>query len=149
MGLASRTHAPDLARDFLRHLVVVPPFQGSEGSDNGQEADSKKKGKKDEKPLKSSDYFRYQEIFPGSKTNHFQKMQKGSKATGFEIGYDQMMFFDDEARNRNVEVELGVTFWLVRDGVTKNEVDNGVKEWRKRRGIRMPGESKHKCDVHG
>ena len=45
-----------------------------------------------------------------------------------------MLFFDDEARNRNVE-ELGVTMWLVRDGVDKEEVDRGVREWRRRRGF--------------
>ena len=47
-----------------------------------------------------------------------------------------MLFFDDEERNRNVE-QLGVTMWLVRDGVTRNEVDRGVNEWRKRRGYNM------------
>ena len=45
------------------------------------------------------------------------------------------MFFDDEARNRNVETELGVTFCLVRDGMTREEVDRGVWAWRKRNGV--------------
>lgn len=44
-----------------------------------------------------------------------------------------MLFFDDEVRNRNVEA-LGVTMWLVRDGVTMAEIDNGVREWRRRNG---------------
>lgn len=55
-----------------------------------------------------------------------------------------MLFFDDEARNRNVETELGVTFHLVRDGMTMNEVDKGVKAWRKRNGIKL--EEKEKKD---
>ena len=42
-----------------------------------------------------------------------------------------MLFFDDEVRNRNVE-SLGVTMYLVRDGVTRLEVDKGVREWRRR-----------------
>ena len=50
-----------------------------------------------------------------------------------------MLFFDDEARNRNVE-ELGVTMYLVRDGVTADVVDRGVREWRKRRGVEGAGE---------
>ena len=45
-----------------------------------------------------------------------------------------MLFFDDESRNRNVE-ELGVVMWLVRDGLTRQEVDEGVREWRRRRGV--------------
>lgn len=49
--------------------------------------------------------------------------------------YEDMLFFDDEPRNKNVQVELGVTFCLVKDGITKEEVDRGVWEWRKRMGI--------------
>lgn len=48
-----------------------------------------------------------------------------------------MLFFDDEARNRNVETELGVTFYLVRDGMTRDEIDKGVLAWRKRNGIKQ------------
>jgi magnesium-dependent phosphatase 1 len=50
-----------------------------------------------------------------------------------------MLFFDDEARNRNVQTELGVTFFLIREGMTKEEVDRGVWEWRRSFGIR-PGD---------
>ena len=42
-----------------------------------------------------------------------------------------MVFFDDEPRNRDVE-RLGVVMWLVRDGVTRSEIDEGVMSWRKR-----------------
>jgi len=78
--------------------------------------------------VKAIRLFDYLEIYPGSKITHFDKLQK---ATG--IRYEDMLFFDDEARNRNVE-SLGVTMYLVRDGVTKAEFDNGVREWRKRNG---------------
>lgn len=44
-----------------------------------------------------------------------------------------MLFFDDESRNKNVEV-LGVVMCLVRDGVSRAVVDRAVKEWRKRNG---------------
>jgi magnesium-dependent phosphatase 1 len=44
-----------------------------------------------------------------------------------------MLFFDDESRNKNVE-SLGVIMWLVRDGVTWKELEEGVKSWRKRNG---------------
>ena len=69
------------------------------------------------------------QIFPGDKKKHFEKIAKQSG-----VEYGEMLFFDDEVRNRNVE-SLGVTMWLVRDGVTRQEVDNGVREWRRRRGV--------------
>ena len=51
------------------------------------------------------------------------------------VGFEDMLFFDDEVRNRNVEA-LGVTMWLVMDGVDGGVVDEGVREWRRRKGGR-------------
>ena len=59
-------------------------------------------------------------------------MAKIKKASGVE--YEEMLFFDDEGRNRNVE-GLGVCFWLVPGGMGAGECDRGVWEWRKRRGV--------------
>jgi magnesium-dependent phosphatase 1 len=81
-------------------------------------------------PKKAVDFFKYKQIFPGDKKTHMQGINKDSG-----VHFEDMLFFDDESRNRNVEV-LGVTFWLVRDGTTREEVDRGVREWRKRRGLR-------------
>ena len=72
--------------------------------------------------------FDYLEMYPGSKTNHFKKIQKSSG-----VPYEEMLFFDDESRNRNVE-DLGVVMQLVRDGVTRSEVDKGVQRWREKNG---------------
>lgn len=72
------------------------------------------------------DYFDHTQIYPGNKTTHFERIHRDSG-----IEYVEMLFFDDESRNKNVEV-LGVTMWLVRDGVTRNEIDAGVKSWRSR-----------------
>ncbi|KAH8809004.1 putative magnesium-dependent phosphatase P8B7.31 [Xylogone sp. PMI_703] len=105
IGVASRTSAPDLGREMLKLLHV-------------QDSSGKKR--------KAVEYFDHMEIYPGSKIMHFNKLQK---ATGLK--YEEMLFFDDEARNRNVE-SLGVTMYLVRDGVSINEIDNGIREWRKR-----------------
>lgn len=121
MSLASRTSAPELARDMLRGLVIPNPA-GSNAAAKG------------EKEVKAEGYFVHPQIFPGSKVAHFQRIQAATKKQGKEVAFADMLFFDDEARNRNVETELGVTFCLVRDGVTREEVDRGVTEWRRRRG---------------
>jgi magnesium-dependent phosphatase 1 len=121
MSLASRTSAPELARDMLRGLVIPNP--------GGSQAE-----KQNEKEAKAESYFVHPQIFPGSKTTHFQRLQAALRKSGKEVAFADILFFDDEARNRNVETELGVTFCLVRDGVTRNEIDRGVNEWRRRRG---------------
>lgn len=72
------------------------------------------------------DYFDHLQIYPGSKTTHFERIHRDSG-----IAYEEMLFFDDESRNKNVEV-LGVTMKLVKDGVTTEEIDAGVRSWRKR-----------------
>ncbi|QVM06838.1 hypothetical protein D8B26_001542 [Coccidioides posadasii str. Silveira] len=120
IGVASRTHAPDLARDMLKALHIIPSF-----SDNPATVNTRS--------IRALDYFDFLQIFPGSKTQHFTRIQQASG-----LKYEDMLFFDDEARNSNVQTELGVTFCLVRDGMTKEEVDRGVWEWRRRAGI-TPG----------
>jgi len=105
LGAASRTSSPELARSMLNTLVTP--------SEDGSKA-------------KAISLFDYMEIYPGSKTKHFQRLQKSS---GLE--YEEMLFFDDESRNKNVE-ELGVVMHLIRDGVTRSEINKGVESWRKR-----------------
>jgi magnesium-dependent phosphatase 1 len=132
LGLASRTDDPALAREMLRGLAVVPvppPLGAKEhaGEDTGAGAGS----------VRAIDIFKHLQIFPGSKTTHFRRIQDATRRAkpGGEVAFADMLFFDDEGRNRNVETELGVTFWQVRDGLTREEVDKGVWEWRRRRGI--------------
>ena len=108
VGAASRTSAPQLAREMLR-LIHVADVEG--------------------KKRKAIDYFDHLEIYPGNKITHFTKLQK---ATG--LRYEDMLFFDDESRNRNVET-LGVHMHLVRDGVSRAEMDSGINAWRARHGL--------------
>ncbi|CAI4214862.1 unnamed protein product [Parascedosporium putredinis] len=119
VAAASRTNAPELAKDLLKMLWV---------SGQQQQQQTYTLSKK-EKPRKALDFFDGGlEIYPGSKIRHFETLHR---KTG--IPYEDMLFFDDESRNRDVEA-LGVTMWLVRDGMTWSELEEGVKEWRKRRG---------------
>ena len=105
IGAASRTHAPDLGREMLKLLKIPSSTSSSQ---------------------RAIDYFDYLQIYPGSKTTHFERIHRES---GLE--YEEMLFFDDESRNKNVEV-LGVVMHLVRDGVSREEVDTGIHSWRKR-----------------
>ncbi len=146
MSVASRTHAPDMAKEMLRGLYVVPPHPVPTPEDmqskGKEERGTTTTAQEDEleKPVRAVEYFIHPQMYPGSKTSHFRKIHAHTKSdkTNFPSGavpYENMIFFDDEARNRNVETELGAVFVLVRDGVTAAEVDKGVWEWRRRKGI--------------
>lgn len=121
LGVASRTSAPQLARELLKMLhLPVAPTSGSTGDDNNAGGG---------KARRAGDVFDGgMEIYPGSKVKHFESL---AKRTG--VRFEDMLFFDDEARNRDTEA-LGVTMYLVRDGVTWDVVEKGVAEWRRRRG---------------
>ncbi|KAI0508677.1 acid phosphatase-domain-containing protein [Xylaria bambusicola] len=137
LGVASRTHAPDLGREMLRLLHVGPASTVLSSEDiaalssrTTTGGNSGGAGKGWEKTRKAIEYFDAGlEIYPSSKIKHFEALHK---RTG--IPYAEMLFFDDESRNRDTET-LGVTMWLVRDGVTWAEVESGVREWRRRRGV--------------
>ncbi|ODQ52270.1 putative magnesium-dependent phosphatase P8B7.31 [Saitoella complicata NRRL Y-17804] len=102
VAAASRTHAPNLARQALS-LMTLPP--------SNKRAES---------------FFDTCEIYPGSKIKHFQELHR---KTG--IPYTEMVFYDDERRNVEVE-KLGVTFVLVPDGVNRRIFEQGIEEWRRR-----------------
>ncbi|KAL7629152.1 hypothetical protein AAE478_000671 [Parahypoxylon ruwenzoriense] len=131
LGVASRTHAPDLGREMLK-LLHVPPastlLENTALEDGGGSSSSS--SKKDNKTRKAVEFFDAGiEIYPSSKIRHFEAL---GKKTG--VPYTEMLFFDDESRNRDTE-SLGVTMWLVRDGVSWSEVVSGIQEWRRRRGV--------------
>ena len=128
MSVASRTHAPDAAEQMLRGLTISGPRQEEGLEEQGKDKDMGKS-------VKAIEFFFAPQMYPGSKVSHFHKIQNATRRKGGEVAFSDMIFFDDEARNRNVETELGATFVLVRDGVTKEEVDKGVWEWRRRRGV--------------
>ncbi|KAF8879572.1 magnesium-dependent phosphatase-1 [Infundibulicybe gibba] len=107
IAACSRTSAPKLARDALR-LLLVKPKTGSDAS------------------IPAIEFFDEMEIYPGSKLTHFKKLHE---KTG--IPYSEMLFFDDESRNREVE-KLGVTFILTPRGLNNEAFEKGLNEWRRR-----------------
>ena len=149
VAAASRTGAPEVARDLLRMLQIpwfdVPVPAPVDSADDASSAGStSKKAREKEKarekalakdrgpggkPRKAIEFFGHMEIYPGSKKKHFAKLRE---TTGVEFG--EMLFFDDEKRNREVE-DLGVTMWWVPDGLDGGEFERGVGEWRRRRGV--------------
>ncbi|KAL1896745.1 hypothetical protein Sste5346_004377 [Sporothrix stenoceras] len=114
MGVASRTSAPELGREMLRLLRVPASLPGAE--DDG------------EVKMAIKVFDAGLEIYPTNKLRHMETLQKRT-----DIPYEEFLFFDDESRNRNVET-LGVTMFLVRDGVTWDSVERGVRAWRRRHG---------------
>ncbi|KAI0704642.1 magnesium-dependent phosphatase-1 [Earliella scabrosa] len=114
IAACSRTHAPDLARKALGLLLVPPPA-----------------GHKNASPTAAVQFFDQLEIYPGSKIKHFKELHK---KTG--LPYSEMLFFDDEHRNKEVE-SLGVTFCLVPSGVNDRAFEAGLSEWRKRHPIEV------------
>ena len=86
MGVASRTHSPEIARTLMELFEI-------------------------------RDYFRYEEIYPGSKVQHFEMLQRTTKQP-----FEAMYFFDDEHRNVKEVGEMGVNTYLVLEGLTWTQI---------------------------
>ncbi|KAF5302678.1 hypothetical protein FQA39_LY10174 [Lamprigera yunnana] len=76
-------------------------------------------------------YFTYKEIYPGRKTTHFSKFKEQSG-----LSYGEMLFFDDEIRNIHDLRGEGVVSVLVRDGVSKKVVEEGLKDYNRERSYK-------------
>jgi magnesium-dependent phosphatase 1 len=135
IAAASRTHAPELARDMLKLLRLPtkpvdlqgPTHVSSNNTNSSVVLNASGQSSRDgATTAKALDFFDNMQIFPGSKIRHFERLQES-----MGVQFEEMLFFDDESRNREVE-QLGVVMWLTRDGVSNDEIDKGVLSWRKR-----------------
>ncbi|KAK6178515.1 hypothetical protein SNE40_013293 [Patella caerulea] len=70
-------------------------------------------------------YFRYKEVYPGNKINHFQQFQSKSG-----IPYKDMLFFDDEIRNIVDVDKLGVTCIHAADGMSNAVLTEGLQKFQ-------------------
>lgn len=73
-----------------------------------------------------SDRFEYNEIFPSTKVIHFRNLNKNSG-----IGYEHMLFFDDEMRNIHEVGAMGVESVFVEYGLNFQLFEKGLNNWRK------------------
>ncbi|KAK4099217.1 hypothetical protein N658DRAFT_453602 [Parathielavia hyrcaniae] len=116
LAVASKSPVGDLCREVLKLLRLPPPADGA-SSERGA-------------PKRTVDAFDAGlEIYEGTKLRHFEVI---AKRTGIPFG--QMLFFDDERPNLEVE-SLGVTMRLIRDGLTWEELEKGIMQWRANQGI--------------
>ena len=75
----------------------------------------------------------YLEIYPGSKLKHFRSLSEKSG-----ISCSDMLFFDDESRNREV-CQLGVHFVHVntRTGITPFQFENALHAFAANSGAKQ------------
>lgn len=139
IAACSRTSAIKLAMEALK-LIRIP--NGTEAStENSTNTPTENNGDVSQSWTTTTSpavkFFDQLEIYPTDKTVHFKELHK---KTG--LPYSEMLFFDDERRNRNVE-KLGVTFILVPEGrgVDNKLFKDGLREWRKRHPEPTPSAS--------
>ena len=146
LAVASKSPVGDLCRDILRLLrlptTTAPGKKTSEESaSNSNDSPGKKTPKGGSTPGSSSGggtgrkvieaFDGGLEIYEGTKLHHFDAIEK---RTG--IPYTEMLFFDDEWPNIEVET-LGVTMKLVGNrGLCWAELDEGIQKWRANRGVK-------------
>uniref|UniRef100_A0A0P4WZA3 Magnesium-dependent phosphatase 1 n=2 Tax=Scylla olivacea TaxID=85551 RepID=A0A0P4WZA3_SCYOL len=68
--------------------------------------------------------FTYKEIYPGCKITHFNRIKTKSGAE-----FSEMLFFDDEHRNKRDLDTIGVRTVIVDDGITRKLVKQGLEEF--------------------
>ncbi|KAK4208160.1 magnesium-dependent phosphatase-1 [Rhypophila decipiens] len=129
LAVASKSPVGDLCREMLKTLRLpaqlqhrisdetAAPVKGSSGGG----------GTKGRKTIEIFDGGL--EIYEGTKLRHFEVIGKR-----MGIPFNEMLFFDDERPNFEVE-SLGVTMRLVGNkGLSWDELEKGIQKWRVNRG---------------
>jgi len=71
--------------------------------------------------MKMREFFTFNEIYPGTKTKHFRKLQKDS-----QVDYEDMLFFDDCSWNCRDVSALGVTAFNCPNGLSEREFNEAL-----------------------
>ncbi|KAL2121345.1 hypothetical protein VTJ04DRAFT_5372 [Mycothermus thermophilus] len=131
IAVASKSPVGDLCREVLKQLRLPPtlPQNWAEAVEEYNESTNAGSSSKNA-PKRVIDAFDAGlEIYETSKLRHFEVL---ARRTG--IAYTDMLFFDDERPNLEVET-LGVTMRLIRDGLTWEEMAKGIEQWRGNQGV--------------
>ena len=75
--------------------------------------------------MNASQHFSFSEIYPSSKLQHFEALQRDSG-----IDFHDMLFFADEMRNVREVSELGVTCIFVENGMTTAVFEDGLRRFQ-------------------
>ncbi|KAK7049088.1 acid phosphatase-domain-containing protein [Favolaschia claudopus] len=75
----------------------------------------------------------YDEVYDVSKINHFARIQAYTAQSGEQIDFSDMLLFDDDPKNREVEITFGVTFKTLQNdnGLTWDSYQAGLAVWRR------------------
>jgi len=125
IAVASRTTRPEWARKVLS----IMPFPENEDEDSIKLPVTNESSKVVNYNT-LADVIDYCEIYPSSKVKHFSSLHATT-----EIPYTEMIFFDDEMRNSEVDQKLGVHFVHVPDGMTLELFLSAIKEFAKKKKI--------------
>lgn len=74
-----------------------------------------------------ADYAHACEIYPTSKDKHLKAL-----ARKLDVGYEEMLFFDDERRNIHDVSRLGVVSVHCEDGISLAALEEGLRRFRER-----------------
>jgi len=99
VAAASRTHQTNWAKKLISKFEVAPD-------------------------MTMEDLFSFQEIYPGTKRKHFQRLRKDSG-----VSFDEMIFFDDSTWNTNEIEQMGVLCVFCPRGLTTGIWELGINEY--------------------
>nr|CAD7395342.1 unnamed protein product [Timema poppensis] len=131
MGSKTRSEVVDSRGEIIRYYPEVPEVLKKLANDGiilaVASRTSEIKGANQLLKLFDWDqYFKYKEIYPGSKVTHFNKIKKDSG-----VSFKDMIFFDDEQRNIRDLTQHGVVSILVKNGVSFKVIEEGLLQFRK------------------
>ncbi|ORY05445.1 magnesium-dependent phosphatase 1,putative [Basidiobolus meristosporus CBS 931.73] len=125
LAVASRTHEPRWANQIISRMKVR--LDKEQLSKVNTLAPASSPG-----DLLFQEYIDHEEIYPGSKLKHFKSISKK-----YNIGFEEMVFFDDEFRNIKEISKLGVKCVYVQEGVTLKNFLQALNEFAQEKTLRL------------
>ncbi|KAI0426466.1 acid phosphatase-domain-containing protein [Xylaria sp. FL1042] len=129
---------PKIAHDILKHggCIAIASRNTNKNMTNRALSFIQVQDPRDKWPRSFTKYIKYNEVFDRSKLEHF-----GLFHSWLQKGYNQMLLFDDQNANKEVELWKGVTFQKIDNpsvGITWNDYCRGIDQWRRYDTLRLP-----------